>query len=174
MLIAVNPNPQPTNLDYRQVRDILGHLESRKLLAPLVVLQELAKNPALPLGVVRDYVARQLTVEGAAIEQDRAAIAKLTAETMQLRTEANELKTKVSVGGGGGGWISLGAESYHTRGIYFDSCQIFYDDILIYCMWVGFMKESAHVLKTSLPISHWVITGSLNPTPRSPDMMRWY
>ena len=101
MLIAVNPNPQPTNLDYRQVRDILGHLESRKLLAPLVVLQELAKNPALPLGVVRDYVARQLTVEGAAIEQDRAAIAKLTAETMQLRTEANELKTKVSVGGGG-------------------------------------------------------------------------
>ena len=77
------------------MRDILGHLESRQLLAPLVVLQELAKNPALPLGVVRDYVARQLTVEGAAIEQDRAAIAKLTAETAQLRAEANELKTKV-------------------------------------------------------------------------------
>lgn len=74
---------------------MLGHLEARQLLPPLVVLQELAKNPALPLGVVRDYVARQLAAESATIEQDRAQIAKLAAETAALRAEATDLKTKV-------------------------------------------------------------------------------
>ena len=74
---------------------MLGHLEARQLLPPLVVLQELAKNPALPLGVVRDYVARQLAAESAAIEQDRAQIAKLAAETAALRAEATDLKNKV-------------------------------------------------------------------------------
>ena len=74
---------------------MLGHLEARQLLPPLLVLQELAKNPALPLGVVRDYVARQLAADSAAIEQDRAQIAKLATETAALRAEATELKTNV-------------------------------------------------------------------------------
>ena len=45
------------------MKEIIRHLEARQLLPPLVVLQELARNRSLPLGVVRDYVARQLAAE---------------------------------------------------------------------------------------------------------------
>jgi len=45
------------------VKEIIRHLESRQLLPPLLVLQELARNRSLPLGVVRDYAARQLAAE---------------------------------------------------------------------------------------------------------------
>ena len=48
------------------MKEIIRHLEARQLLPPLVVLQELARNRSLPLGVVRDYAARQLAAEARA------------------------------------------------------------------------------------------------------------
>ena len=76
------------------MRDLLGHLEVRAVVPPLVALQELAANPALPLAPARDFVARQLAEATAAIDADRAAIAKLAAETAALRAETTDLKTK--------------------------------------------------------------------------------
>ena len=78
-----------------QVREVLAHIEAGALLPPLVVLQALAANPQLKLAVVKDYAARALAVEGAAVEEDRKAIARFEEETASMRAEITELKTKV-------------------------------------------------------------------------------
>ncbi|CAK0785749.1 hypothetical protein CVIRNUC_008960 [Coccomyxa viridis] len=80
-----------------QVREVLAHIEAGALLPPLVVLQALARNPQLKLAVVKDYAARTLAAEGAAVEGDRKAIARFEEETAAMRAEAAELKTKVRV-----------------------------------------------------------------------------
>ena len=74
---------------------MLAHIEAGALLPPLVVLQTLAKNPQLKLSVVKDYAARTLSAEGAAVEEDRKAIARFQEETASMRAEITELKTKV-------------------------------------------------------------------------------
>ena len=48
-----------------QVREVLSHIEASALLPPLVVLQTLAANPHLTLSVVKGYMARTLSAEGA-------------------------------------------------------------------------------------------------------------
>ena len=73
---------------------MLAHIEAGALLPPLVVLQALARNPQLKLAVVKDYAARTLAAEGAAVEGDRKAIARFEEETAAMRAEAAELKTK--------------------------------------------------------------------------------
>ena len=77
-----------------QVREVLAHIEAGALLPPLVVLQALARNPQLKLAVVKDYAARALAAEGAAVEGDRKAIARFEEETAAMRAEAAELETK--------------------------------------------------------------------------------
>ena len=77
------------------MREVLAHIEAGALLPPLVVLQTLAKNPQLKLSVVKDYAARTLSAEGAAVEEDRKAIARFQEETASMRAEITELKTKV-------------------------------------------------------------------------------
>ena len=62
-----------------------------------ILAQTLARNPRLTLGVVRDYVARQLERESAAIDEDRQAIAAYTAETERLRAEARQIQTQARV-----------------------------------------------------------------------------
>ncbi len=74
---------------------MLAHIEAGALLPPLVVLQTLAKNPQLKLSVVKDYAARTLSAEGAAVEEDRKAISRFQEETASMRAEITELKTKV-------------------------------------------------------------------------------
>eukprot|EP00850_Spirogloea_muscicola_P020633 SM000222S06974 [mRNA] locus=s222:154820:158951:+ [translate_table: standard] len=85
------------------VAQVLEHLEGDKagragaLLSPLVVLQTLARNPHLTLGVVRGYVSRQLAADAEAIEEDRAAIVKYQEHTAKLRVELEELRTSTHV-----------------------------------------------------------------------------
>ena len=79
-----------------QVTAVLHHIETGNLLPPLVVLSILAKNPTLQLGIVKDYIARQLTAESAHIQKDRAQIAKYQQETAHMRAEVKELRTQVS------------------------------------------------------------------------------
>ena len=79
-----------------QVCAVLSHIETGNLLPPLVVLSILAKNPTLQLGIVKDYIARQLSAESAHIQEDRAQIAKYQQETAHMRAEVRELRTQVS------------------------------------------------------------------------------
>ncbi len=79
-----------------QVGAVLHHIQAGNLLPPLVVLSILAKNPALQLSTVKEYIARQLTAESAHIQEDRAQIAKYQQETAHMRAEVKELRTQVS------------------------------------------------------------------------------
>lgn len=57
-----------------EVREVLGVVEREALLPPLIVLQALSQNKGITVGVVKDYVARQLAKDTAAIEEDRKAV----------------------------------------------------------------------------------------------------
>ena len=80
---------------------MLGHIEAGNLLPPLIVLKTLAKNPRLKVSLVKEYVARQLRSETQHIEEDRRQIAAYEAETVLLREQVHELKTKA------GPWSTL-------------------------------------------------------------------
>lgn len=71
-----------------QVREALAHIERGRLLPPLVVLQQLAKNPRLPLSVAKDFISRSLAEEQRATEEDRAAISRYVEETAAMKSEA--------------------------------------------------------------------------------------
>jgi hypothetical protein len=73
----------------------LEHIEAGNLLPPLVVLQTLAKNPELKMGIVKDYIGRQLATSNASIQADRESIAKYQTETSKMRAEVAELQSKV-------------------------------------------------------------------------------
>lgn len=77
------------------MKEVLACIEAGKLLPPLLVLQTLAKNPNLKLSVVKGYISRHLASENARIEEDRRAIAKYEAETTSMRSELQDLRTKV-------------------------------------------------------------------------------
>ena len=56
------------------VKEVLDHLDQEQLVAPITVLQTLARNPVITLRVVKEYVARQMERDGKAIEEDKKAI----------------------------------------------------------------------------------------------------
>eukprot|EP00873_Tetraselmis_striata_P041163 jgi/Tetstr1/461427/TSEL_006537.t2 len=80
-----------------QLKEVLEHIEAGSLLPPLVVLQTLAKNPELKMGMVKDYIGRQLATSNASIQTDRDSIAKYQAETAKMRAEVKELQSKARV-----------------------------------------------------------------------------
>jgi hypothetical protein len=79
------------------VREVLRRIEQARALSPLAVLQALARHPTLPVSLVRDYVARELERDARLAETDRAAVARLAAETAALRAEAQRLRTRPRV-----------------------------------------------------------------------------
>uniref|UniRef100_A0A061SPT2 Vacuolar protein sorting-associated protein 11 n=1 Tax=Tetraselmis sp. GSL018 TaxID=582737 RepID=A0A061SPT2_9CHLO len=80
-----------------QLEEVIGHIENGQLLPPLVVLQTLSKNPDLKMGIIKDYIGRQLAQSNASIQADRESIAKYQAETERMHSEASELRTKARV-----------------------------------------------------------------------------
>lgn len=79
------------------VREALGHVERGRLLPPVVVLNTLARNPRLPLAVVKDYVRRALAEDTAAAAEDAASASKAAQETQRMRAELKELRTSARV-----------------------------------------------------------------------------
>lgn len=74
-----------------EVEEVLQHIEAGSLLPPLQVLQALARNPKLQLGTVRSFLERALSADSAAIEEDRAQVARYRDETAAMRAELEEL-----------------------------------------------------------------------------------
>lgn len=79
------------------ISQVLQHIEQGELLPPLVVLQTLAKNKNLKVSIVKDYVARQLQMEGKEIAKDRDTISRLQVETSAMKAEAAKLKSQPHV-----------------------------------------------------------------------------
>ncbi|CAK9277286.1 unnamed protein product [Sphagnum jensenii] len=80
-----------------EVKEVLVHIERDNLLPPLIVLQKLAKNPALTLSVVKEYIARQLQLETRLLDEDRKAIEKYQEETATMRAEVQELRSRARI-----------------------------------------------------------------------------
>lgn len=80
-----------------EIMEVVDHIEEGNILPPLVVLQTLARNPKLKVGVVKEYVARQLRRENQEVQKDREMIAKLESETQQMKSELHKLKAKARV-----------------------------------------------------------------------------
>lgn len=75
--------------------EVLEYVEQGSMVPPLVVVKTLAKNPALMLSVVKDYMVRQLSADSAQIEEDRKLIERFQADTARNRAELVKLRTEV-------------------------------------------------------------------------------
>ncbi|GBG75387.1 hypothetical protein CBR_g20017 [Chara braunii] len=80
-----------------EVREVLKLVERDNVLPPLIVLQTLSKNPRITVGVVRDYVTRQINQQTQLIDADRRAIEKYEEETATMKAEIEELRTGAKV-----------------------------------------------------------------------------
>ncbi|KAI4383215.1 hypothetical protein MLD38_009081 [Melastoma candidum] len=80
-----------------EVKEVLTYIERDDILPPIIVLQLLSKNPCLTLSVIKDYIARKLEQESKLIEEDRSAIEKYQEDTLTMRKEIEELRTKARI-----------------------------------------------------------------------------
>ena len=75
-----------------RVRDFLAQVEAARALPPLAVLRALARNPDLRLGLVRDFVARQLSRDDAEVAEAAAEAARLELEIERCRAALARLE----------------------------------------------------------------------------------
>jgi vacuolar protein sorting-associated protein 11 len=52
-----------------EMTQVLGVIEKKNILSPLQVVQILARNPAVTVGMVRDYLIRKLETEQKSIDE---------------------------------------------------------------------------------------------------------
>ena len=69
------------------------HVEKKRLIPPLQVLQILSKNPNISLSMVKEYITKRIKEENDYILEDTKQISKLQEETRKTREEIKELKT---------------------------------------------------------------------------------
>ncbi|KNC99120.1 tethering complex subunit PEP5 [Spizellomyces punctatus DAOM BR117] len=81
------PNPQEDLLE------VLDNIDRRNLLPPLQVIQVLARNSAVTIEMVRDYIVRRVEAEKKAIDESQKLIASYREETERMRGQIEELKT---------------------------------------------------------------------------------
>ncbi|KAI8806579.1 hypothetical protein BJ742DRAFT_816359 [Cladochytrium replicatum] len=71
---------------------ILDDIDKMNLLPPLQVLQILAKNPAVTVGMVRDFIVRRVEAEKKGIAEDQRLIQSYTYDTQRMRSQLHELQ----------------------------------------------------------------------------------
>ncbi|TPX63051.1 hypothetical protein SpCBS45565_g06884 [Spizellomyces sp. 'palustris'] len=82
------PNPQ------EELLEVLDNIDRRNLLPPLQVIQVLARNSAVTIEMVRDYIVRRVEAEKKAIVESQKLIASYREETERMRGQIEELKTR--------------------------------------------------------------------------------
>ncbi|KWU41691.1 hypothetical protein RHOSPDRAFT_22507, partial [Rhodotorula sp. JG-1b] len=73
------------------VVEILDEIDERRIMPAIQVVQLLSKNNTASLGLVREYLKRQLLADKQDTESDQALIASYRAETAKKRKEIHEL-----------------------------------------------------------------------------------
>ncbi|KAJ3101070.1 Vacuolar protein sorting-associated protein 11 [Phlyctochytrium bullatum] len=74
------------------LNEILDAIERKNLMPPLKVLEILAKNSAVTIGMVRDYVVRRMEAERRIVDESRKLIEQYRSETARMRAEIDELE----------------------------------------------------------------------------------
>lgn len=80
----------------QQIVEVLSHIEAQRLLAPLMVVQTLARNHRKPLSVIKDYIIRTLLQEDQMIEQDAREIKEYQHQTAEMRRQLEDLETSAT------------------------------------------------------------------------------
>ncbi|EDV22408.1 uncharacterized protein TRIADDRAFT_28801, partial [Trichoplax adhaerens] len=77
------------------VAEVLSHILIN-LLPPLFVIQALARNSTATVSIIKDYMIRRLQKENAQISEDERLAKQYQEETIKMRQEIEELKTRQS------------------------------------------------------------------------------
>ncbi|GAA5822514.1 hypothetical protein JCM10212_002761, partial [Sporobolomyces blumeae] len=73
------------------VLEILDEIDERKIMPPIEVVQILSRNGTASIGLVREFLKRQLLAEKQAIDSDQALIASYRTESAKKLKEIREL-----------------------------------------------------------------------------------
>jgi len=77
-----------------EIQTVLQAITERKLLPPLMILQQLAANPNKQLSVVKGFIIRALAEEQQLIQANQEEIARYQTETQAMREEIHRLHTQ--------------------------------------------------------------------------------
>ncbi|GAA5991450.1 hypothetical protein JCM10908_005710 [Rhodotorula pacifica] len=111
------------------VVEILDEIDERRIMPAIQVVQILSKNNTASLGLVREYLKRQLLAEKQETESDQALIASYRTETAKKRKEIQELSDpnaprifQVTRCSACGGQLDLPAVHFMCRHSYHQRC----------------------------------------------------
>ena len=79
------------------IQEVLEHIEAAALLPPLLVVQLVSRNPAVPLGVVREFVVGFLGRQESQVREDKRAIDNLKEQTEDMRESIYNLRTRAEI-----------------------------------------------------------------------------
>ncbi|KAJ3287175.1 Vacuolar protein sorting-associated protein 11 [Borealophlyctis nickersoniae] len=75
-----------------ELLEVLDTIDKRNLLPPLQVVQVLARNSAVTIGMVREYLIRRIEAERKAVDESEKLIHSYREETERMRAQIDELK----------------------------------------------------------------------------------
>ncbi|BGP22003.1 vacuolar membrane protein [Rhodotorula toruloides] len=111
------------------ILDILDEIDREKVMPPIAVVQILSSNGTASIGLVREYLKRQLLAEKQEIESDQALIASYRTESAKKRKEIQELSDpivprvfQVTRCSACGGQLDLPATHFMCRHSYHQRC----------------------------------------------------
>ncbi|KAJ3022002.1 Vacuolar protein sorting-associated protein 11 [Thoreauomyces humboldtii] len=82
------PNPQA------ELLMVLDTIDKKNLLPPLQVVQILARNSTVTIGMVKDYIIRRVEAERRNISESQKLIVSYRDETLKMKEQIEELQTK--------------------------------------------------------------------------------
>ncbi|BGP05132.1 Vacuolar protein sorting-associated protein 11 [Rhodotorula toruloides] len=111
------------------VLDIFDEIDREKVMPPIAVVQILSSNGTASIGLVREYLKRQLLAEKQEIESDQALIASYRTESAKKRKEIQELSDpnvprvfQVTRCSACGGQLDVPATHFMCRHSYHQRC----------------------------------------------------
>ncbi|KAJ3414393.1 Vacuolar protein sorting-associated protein 11 [Chytridiales sp. JEL 0842] len=82
---------------HSELSEVLDVIDKRNLMPPIQVLRILSRNPAVTVGMVREYVLRKLRAENDAIEEAKKLTEAYRADTARMKAQIEEMKTSPTV-----------------------------------------------------------------------------
>jgi hypothetical protein len=86
-------NAGPSAASNARLSNVLGEIEKRKLLPPIMIVNILSKNSKAPLSVVKEYLIRCLTREAEMVTENERLINKYKDDTDKMRESIEEMRT---------------------------------------------------------------------------------
>ncbi|KAJ5070611.1 vacuolar protein sorting-associated protein [Anaeramoeba ignava] len=86
-----------SEVEESKILDVLEEIEKQSLIPPLLVLQELTKNPKITVKIVKKYLIKQIESEIDVIEKDQNLIEKTEKKIKETKESYQILKTQPKI-----------------------------------------------------------------------------